>query len=441
MITIFIGVTFLLGFYMAWTIGANDVANSMADAVGSDSCTIKQAVIAAGICEFAGAVLVGAHVTDTIRKGIVDPSYITSIPGMTQSHAAAIIVIGMVSALLAAAIWLHVATAFGMPVSTTHSIVGGVTGFGIIAAGWAAVNWSKIGQIVASWFISPLLGGILSFIIFKIISGLILQHNIPTRRAVRYAPLLFFFTAFVVISAIIFKGMKHLIREESLKWLNGSMAILIASGVGILTTVWSRIFLKKRLKKYFRSSLSEQLEKVERVFAPMVFITSCTVAFAHGANDVANAVGPLAAVIDILRNGNVQMKVPVPPWVLMIGGIGIVTGLAMYGYKVMTTVGKKITVITPSRGLAADIAGMTVVLLCSRLKLPVSTTHTLVGAIIGVAFARGVGAVNKRVTRNIFSSWLVTVPVAALLSIIIFLIGRLFLLGSIIDLIKSGSGG
>jgi len=195
------------------------------------------------------------------------------------------------------------------------------------------------------------------------------------------------------------------------------------------------------LKKYFRSSLSEQLEKVERVFAPMVFITSCTVAFAHGANDVANAVGPLAAVIDILRNGNVQMKVPVPPWVLMIGGIGIVTGLAMYGYKVMTTVGKKITVITPSRGLAADIAGMTVVLLCSRLKLPVSTTHTLVGAIIGVAFARGVGAVNKRVTRNIFSSWLVTVPVAALLSIIIFLIGRLFLLGSIIDLIKSGSGG
>lgn len=437
MVVFFIIFTVLLGLYMAWTIGANDVANSMADAVGSESCTIRQAVIAAGVCEFAGAVLVGAHVTDTVRKGIVDTNALTSLPHMTDAQGAALFVLGMMSALMAAAIWLHIATLFGMPVSTTHSIVGAVAGFGIVAAGWGAVHWGKMGQIVASWFISPIFGGMFSFILFKLVSRLILGHDRPTHAATRFTPYLVFFTFFIVVAAIVFKGLKHLIAEDKVIWLTDSVALTIAVTIGVLMALLSKVYLSRSLKKYFRVPLSEQLERVERVFAPLVFMTSCTVAFAHGANDVANAVGPLAAVVEIFRSGNVQMKVQVPTWVLMLGGGGIVIGLAMYGYRVMTTVGKKITIITPSRGLAADIAAMTTVLICSRLKLPVSTTHTLVGAIIGVAFARGHGAVNKDVTRNILGSWLITVPAAALLAVILFLLGRTILMDTVTSLIQS----
>lgn len=437
MIIFFVAFAVLLGLYMAWTIGANDVANSMADAVGSNSCTIRQAVIAAGLCEFAGAVLVGAHVTDTVRKGIVDPNALTSLPHLSEAQGAALLALGMMSALLAAAVWLHIATFFGTPVSTTHSIVGAVAGFGIVAAGWDAVHWGKMGQIVASWFISPLFGGILSFVLFKLISGFILGHERPARAATKYAPVLFFFTFFTVVVAIVFKGLKHLIAADKIVWLSGSTALSIAGAVGILAALLSKVYLSRRLKAYFRVPLSQQLERVERVFAPLVFTTSCTVAFAHGANDVANAVGPLAAVVEIFRSGSVQMRVAVPTWVLMVGGVGIVCGLATYGYRVMTTVGYKITIITPSRGVAADIAAMTVVLICSRLKLPVSTTHTLVGAILGVAFARGLGAVNKRVTRNIFGSWLITVPAAAVLAIVFFLLGRAFLMDYVADMIQT----
>ena len=437
MILLFIILTMALGFYMAWTIGANDVANSMADAVGSESCTIRQAVIAAGICEFAGAVLVGAHVTDTIRKGIVDPNALTSVNQMTITQGAALMAIGMISALLAAAIWLHIATYLGMPVSTTHSIVGAVAGFGIIAAGWSAVHWDKMGQIVTSWFISPIFGGVLSYFVFKMISGLILGNDRPTRAAIRWAPILIFFASFVIVSSIVFKGLNHLIAEKNIVWLNDSVALLIAVVLGIIIASFSKVYLNRRLKPFIKIALGEQLERVERVFAPLVFATSCTVAFSHGANDVANAIGPLAAVVEIFRTGTIHMKVQVPMWILALGGIGIVTGLSMYGYRVMTTVGTKITTITPSRGLAADIATMTVVLLCSRLKLPVSTTHTLVGAILGVAYARGLGAINKDVTKNIFGSWLITVPAAALLAILLFLIGRLFLLDYVTGLLQT----
>ena len=437
MAILFIGLTVILGFYMAWTIGANDVANSMADAVGSRSCTIRQAVIAAGVCEFAGAVLVGAHVTDTVRKGIVEPKALASLPHMTEAQGAALLAIGMLSALLAAAMWLHIATSLGMPVSTTHSIVGAVAGFGVVAAGWSAVHWNKIGQIILSWFISPILGGIMSFFLFKLISGIILGSDRPTRAATRYAPYLFFFTSLVVVLSIVFKGLNHLIAEDRLFWMTNSVSFAIAVLLGIFMAIFSKLYLSKKLSSFFRVPLSEQLERVERVFAPLVFITSCTVAFAHGANDVANAVGPLAAVAEILRSGNVHMQVHVPMWILILGGCGIVIGLAMYGYRVMTTVGTKITVITPSRGLAADISAMTVVLICSRLKLPISTTHTLVGAILGVGFARGLGAVNKQVTRNIFGSWFITVPAAAVLAILLFLVGRFFLMDQVADFIQS----
>lgn len=431
-------ITGCIGFYMAWNIGANDVANSMADAVGSKALSIKHAVIAAGICEFAGAVLVGANVTDTVRKGIVDPSMISSMPGLREGEAAALIIIGMTAALLCAALWLNFATLTGMPVSTTHSIVGAVAGFGIIAAGWQAVNWGKMSQIVASWFISPFLGGLLAFILFKSISKYILGRKLPAKAVITHAPFIVFLLISVVSLATIYKGLKHVIGDFN--WLNGPTSIMISFGLALICAVISRCWITKQMKGKENLPISKQLDEVEKIFVPLVIISSCAVAFAHGANDVANAVGPFAAIVHIVQTGNVEMKVGVPISVLLLGGGGIVIGLATYGHRVMTTVGTKITEITPSRGVAADIAATATVLMCTRLSLPVSTTHTLVGAIMGIGMARGLGGINKNVAIKIFGSWFITVPVAAVMSIILFVIGRFFFLDLIIDIILAAGG-
>jgi PiT family inorganic phosphate transporter len=423
----------LLGLYMAWNIGANDVANSMADAVGSGALSVKQAVIAAGICEFAGAVLVGSHVTETIRKGIVDPSALASMPGLLDGEPAALLVIGMSAALLSAAIWLNFATWTGMPVSTTHSIVGAVAGFGIVAAGIGSVQWGKMGQIVASWFVSPFAGGLMAFIIFKIISRLILGHHQPAKAAIKITPYIVFFLAMVVTLATIYKGFKHVIK--GIDWLTDTHTLLIAFVISVIATVISRIHVAKKLAGKEILPISQQLELVEKVYVPLVIISSCAVAFAHGANDVANSVGPLAAVANILRTGTVEMKVPVPLWILVLGGGGIVLGLATYGYRVMATVGTKITEITPTRGVAADIAATATVLICTRLKLPVSTTHVLVGAIMGIGLARGLAGIDARIAKKIFKSWVITVPAAAILCIVLFLVGQAFMLDFVRELV------
>ncbi len=427
-----------LGLYMAWNIGANDVANSMADAVGSRALSVKQAVIYAGICEFAGAVLVGSHVTDTVRKGIVDPSVIASLPGMTGTDAAAILVIGMTAALLSAAFWLHFSSFTGMPVSTTHSIVGAVTGFGILAAGMQSVNWGKMSQIVASWFISPIAGGLLAFIIFKFISRTILGQQNPCRSAIKYTPPIVFLMAAVVTLATIYKGLKHVIK--GVDWFSGNLAIAIAIVISIISALIAKYFITKKLGGKDDLPISKQLELVEEAYIPLVIISSCTVAFAHGANDVANSVGPLAAVVHVMKTGAIEMKVGVPFWVLALGGTGIVIGLATYGYRVMETVGTKITEITPTRGVAADIAATATVLVCTRMKLPVSTTHTLVGAILGIGLARGLGGINRSVTKKIFGSWLFTVPAAALLSMVLFFFGRLFFFETIKSMLVVTTG-
>jgi len=436
---IILAITALVGLYMAWNIGANDVANSMADAVGSKALSVRQAVIAAGICEFAGAVLVGSHVTDTVRKGIVDPAVLGSLPNLAQGEAAALLVIGMSAALLAAALWLNFATMAGMPVSTTHSIVGAVAGFGIVAAGIGSVNWGKMGQIVASWFVSPVAGGIAAFIIFKIISKLILGQEQPAKAAIKITPYIVFFLAMVVTLATIWKGLKHVIKE--VEWLTDTNTFIIAVAISVISTLISRSYVKKKLGDKVSLPLAEQLELVEQVYVPLVIISSCSVAFAHGANDVANSVGPLAAVVHILQGGAVQMKVAVPLWVLMLGGAGIVLGLATYGYRVMETVGTKITEITPSRGVAADIAATATVLVCTRMKLPISTTHVLVGAIMGIGLARGLAGIDSRIAKKIFKSWIITVPAAAMVSIVLFLLGRSFLLEIVRELVLAAQGG
>jgi inorganic phosphate transporter, PiT family len=432
-----LGAVAIVGLYMAWNIGANDVANSMADAVGSRAVSVKQAVILAGICEFAGAVLVGNHVTDTVRQGIVNPDALAALPGLQEGEAAALLVIGMGAALLAAAIWLHVATLTGMPVSTTHSIVGAIAGFGIMAAGWGSVSWGKMGQIVASWFISPLAGGLMAFLFFKYISKAILGQEQPVRAARRHTPYIVFFLAGVVTLATIYKGLTHILKEY--EWLTDTHTLVFAILISLISAIAFRKYLDHRLRGKENMPLPAQLEAVEKVYVPLVIISSCSVAFAHGANDVANAVGPLAAVAQILKSGTVEMKIAVPFWILFLGGVGIVLGLATFGYKVMSTVGSKITEITPTRGVAADVAATFTVLICTRLKLPISTTHTLVGAIIGIGLARGLAGVNKNIVGRIFKSWLITVPAAALISISLFLLGRHFFLDALRKIVLAAS--
>ena len=411
-----LGVTAVLGLYMAWTIGANDFANSFADAVGSRAITFRRAVIIGICCEFAGSVLVGAHVTDTVRKGIVDPMAFAEIPE--------VLALGMVCALVASALWLHVATWLGMPVSTTHSIVGAVAGFGIIGAGWTSVEWGKMGEIVASWFISPVAGAVLAYAIFKLLSRFILGRSNPAVAAVRGAPVIVFAVVVVVGLSVFLQGCLERLFAKEAAWLEGWGGVVLVLGLGAALAAVSWVFISRFLQASVGLPLAEQLGMIERVFAPLVVITSSAVAFAHGANDVANAVGPLAAVSDIVLTGTVKMKVTVPLWILALGGVGIVLGLATYGARVLRTIGTKITELTPSRGVAADLAATATVLVCCRLKLPVSTTHTLVGAIIGVGLARGLSGVDRRVTRHIFGSWLVTVPAAAILAIGLFLGAR-----------------
>jgi PiT family inorganic phosphate transporter len=408
--------TLALGLYMAWNIGANDFANSMADAVGSRSVSIRFAVVLGAVCELAGSTLVGSHVADTVRKGIVDPALFASFPEL--------LALGMLCALLGTALWLNIATWLGMPVSTTHGIVGAVSGLGVAAIGWSAVEWVRIAGIVASWLISPVLGGLLAFLLFKAITALILAQEKPLVRAVSYAPLVVFLVAAVVVFSTLYKSLGPLLRQ--VRFMPPDVLAVVAALVtaGLLAFL-SRFFIARYLRGNEGKSLTEQLERIERVFAPLVVLTSSSVAFAHGANDVANAIGPVAAIFDVYRSGTVAASAHVPLWILAFGGLGIVLGMSTYGYRVMNTIGTRITQLTPSRGVAADLATVSTVLACSLLKLPVSTTHTIVGAIIGVGLARGLEAVNRKVTRDIFGSWLITVPASALMTAGLYLLARL----------------
>lgn len=393
------------GTYMAWTIGANDVANAMATSVGSGTVTHRQAIFIAGAFNFTGAIFAGGSVTDTVRKGIVDTGLFAQDPNL--------LIVGMVSALLAAAIWLHAATLLGMPVSTTHSIVGSIVGFGLLVYGFNAVHWSKVTQIIMSWVISPVGGGLMAFLLFIFIRNVILNAKDPTRAVKNWAPILGALTIGIIALSMVWKGLKNV-------GINLTNVELLLLSLGAAFVGFWVIFLIVRLKKM----QSNEMKRVERIFMILQLITACYVAFAHGANDVANAIGPVAAVIATIGQGIVALKVEVPFWILLLGGLGILSGLATYGYKVMQTVGNNITEITPSRGFAAEFSAATVVLFASKLGLPVSTTHTLVGAVLGVGFAQGFDALNFKVIRTIIFSWLLTLPIAAGLTMVIFSILR-----------------
>lgn len=407
---VYIGLAALFGLFMAWGIGANDVANAMATSVGSKALTIKQAIVVAAIFEFLGAVLAGGAVTSTIRKGIVDTGSLADSPEL--------LVYGMLAALLAAGTWLLLASRRGWPVSTTHSIIGAIVGFAAVGIGIEAVKWGQVGTIVVSWVVSPLTAGIIAFLIYQSVVRLILSHPDPLARARRYVPLYIFLAAFTMTLVTVLKGLKHI--GLTLSTLDAYLlATLIATAIAAVGAVFIR-----RIQPDPEAEKEQHFYTVERVFGILMVVTACGMAFAHGSNDVANAIGPLAAVVSVAQSGAVAAQSVLPLWILVLGGVGIVLGLATFGRHVIATVGEKITQLTPSRGFAAELAAATTIVVASGTGLPISTTHTLVGAVLGVGMARGIEAIDLRVVGRIFVSWVVTIPAGAILAIVFFFLFR-----------------
>jgi len=401
----------VFGLFMAWGVGANDVSNAMGTSVGSKVLTIKQALVVAMVFEFAGAYLAGGEVTSTIRSGIVDPEAFTG-----QGH---LLVYGMIGSLLAAGFWLLFATSMGWPVSTTHSIVGAIIGFAIIALGADAVKWDKTAVIAASWVVSPLCGALMAYLLFRSAQRLILDTDDPFHNAKKYIPYYMFAVGFILSMVTMKKGLNHVGLD-----LSNTESFMIATGIGLLVMALG-ILMMRRIEPDPEADREFRYASVEKVFAVLMIFTACSMAFAHGSNDVANAVGPLAAVFSVVQSGGeVAGKSPTPHWILLLGAVGIVIGLATYGYKVIATIGEKITELTPSRGFAAEFAAATTVVTASGMGLPISTTHTLVGAVLGVGLARGLGSLNIGVVGSIFASWVVTLPAGALLSMVFFVILR-----------------
>lgn len=457
-------IALLIGFYMAWNIGANDVANAIGTSVGSGALTLKRAVLIAAVLEFAGALLVGSHVSETVQKGIVRLDLFADTPYD--------VVYGMIAALLAAGAWLQIASYFGWPVSTTHSIVGAVIGYGIILGGLDAIYWDKVSQIVASWLVSPLLGASISYVSFSILRKYIFYSWAPTRAAKRMAPVIVFVVISLFCAVGLVKGLANLHLDlappvaVALCLLLGFCASVVSyflvrpipdepcseNGVEIRDpqVFYSIAKLRKHLGRIHSLSKGEiqseanrlqreieELEEkarkvthtetshtdfsnVERIFAGLQIVSACFMAFSHGANDVANAIGPLSGALSILSTGSVETSGAVPVWILALGGAGIVLGLATWGWRVIETIGKKITELTPSRGFAAEFGAATTILLATKLGLPISTTHTLVGAVLGVGLARGLGAINLALIRDIILSWLITLPAGTGMAVVFF---------------------
>lgn len=455
----------LAGLYMAWNIGANDVANAMGTSVGSGALTLRGAVLIAAILEFSGAVFFGAHVSATVQSGIIQAEIFTNIP-LT-------LVYGMLAALIGTGIWLQIASYFGWPVSTTHGIVGALVGFGLIVGGIDAIHWENVSLIVVSWVISPLLGGLLSYMLFNILRKNVLYTANPVVQAKKLTPIFVFIVITTLALIMIYKGLQNLNLGITLM-----QALMISISIGLVATFISYILVNRiqdhstehiihpystemvgelaKAKKHLQHAMSisrgeayyqvsellEQVDnlsgslkpvaevrvmsteymRVEKIFGYLQIMSACLMAFAHGANDVANAIGPLSAAIAVLQTGAIQTSTYVPMWALGLGGVGIVAGLATWGWRVIDTIGKKITELTPTRGFAAEFGAAATILLASRLGMPISTTHTLVGSVIGVGLARGIGALDLTMTRDIVISWIVTVPVCGAITVACFYI-------------------
>ena len=484
----------VFGFFMAWNIGANDVANAMGTSVGSRALTLGQAVVLAGIFEFLGAYLVGSNVANTVRKGIFDPNMVQQLYPAAEfgpRYAAYVLACGMIAALLAAGSWLMLASYFGWPVSTTHSIVGAVVGFGCISLGAQFVKWGDVGMIALGWIVSPMMSGAVAYLLFRWILKSVFFKRDPVQAAKRVTPWLVSLVLIVLIGVVVFKGLKNFWKARGVDPFEPQVLLLVA-GVAVLAALIGQIIARysvsriapvtsessnsvspevlralnkasvhlRRVRNQTHGEIenqvdtllenvqslhdtvqervnfgieSEELRQVERIFVVLQVLTACFVAFAHGSNDVANAIGPLAGAFQAVRTGEVVARAGIPAWALALGGTGIVIGLATWGWRVIRTVGERITELTPSRGFCAEFAAALVILFASlfpKLGLPISTTHTLVGAVLGVGFARGLGALNLGVLKNIVASWLITIPAGATLCVIIYLILKFVMLDS-----------
>ena len=457
-------IVLLIGFYMAWNIGANDVSNAMGTSVGSGALTLRRAVIIAAILEFAGAFFLGSNVSQTMQSELIDVTRFASDPNT--------LILGMCGALLGTGIWLQIASYFGLPVSTTHAIVGAIVGFGALSLGFSGVQWGVIGSIALSWIISPVISGFISYFIFRVLQRNILFALNPTMATKRLIPILLFFVIGTFSISLIFNGLSRLGWTFSLQHalLLSGLFGLIALGVGFILMhrlptprtaeqpalkrlPFSLISLEKAIKHLRRArtgsldkthnkitgileemhSLKRDLRKktsfpertseynlVEKVFGYMQIISACFVAFAHGANDVANAIAPIAVVFETIKNGVLTESSMIPTWLLVFGGVGIVVGLATWGWRVIETIGRKITELTPTRGFSAEFGAAITILLASKMGLPISTTHCLVGSVLGVGLARGLRALNLRMLREIALSWVITIPASAFISIICY---------------------
>ena len=389
------------GFLMAFNLGANDVANAMASAVGAKAISVKQAVFIAGTLNFVGAVFLGSHVTATVSKGIINADQI----GDPQ-----IMLVGMLASLLAAAIWVFIATLTALPVSSTHSIIGSILGFGLISMGPGVVNWLVLGGVVLSWIISPFFAAAISFTVFSHIRRFILVHTNFFLQALRWAPIWMALTSALVLLSFLYKTP---IGKQ----------IPVSNGLGLLgiillvCLVW---FTSKRGINSLMAGADRSAESVELIFRKIQVGTSCYVALSQGANDVANAIGPVAAIYIISRQHAVLEQAQVPMGILALGGLGIALGIMVFGRKVMATVGTKITSLTNTRGFSVDFGAATTVLAASNLGLPVSTTHAAVGGVVGVGLARGFSAVDFGVLLRIIIYWILTVPIAAFTSIVLY---------------------
>jgi len=407
--TIILTCAVAVGFYMSWSIGANDVANAMGTVVGARSLTLRQAVVVAGVMNVGGAVLVGGHVTATISKGLVDPDLFADRPE--------VLMLGMFAILIGAASWVTISTYFSIPVSTTHAIVGSVVGFGLVEVGPGHIQWGTILFIVASWFVSPILGGIISYIIFSFIKKFIFAAKHPFEAAKRISPFFVAMVFFMLTLMILYKGLKPLHLDLPIAY-----ALPVACAAGVAAGFFGYLLVRNKEEK-----VEGRFSGVEGLIRPLQVISASAESFAHGANDVSNAIGPLAAIVLIVDTGSVAAEADVPIWILCLGGVGIMMGVTTWGHRVMETIGTKITEIKPSSGFAAEFGTATTVLLCSRLGLPVSTTHTSVGNVVGVGMARGMRALNLGILWTIIKAWVVTLPMAALFTIIIFLILKVLL--------------
>ncbi len=412
--TLYLLIAVVLCFFMTWGVGANDLANVMSTTMGSKAVTVRQAMFIAIVFEFAGAFLGGGGVTETIRDGIINTSELLEQP--------TVIVKGMLSVLLACTIWMNLASYLGLPVSITNALVGSMVGFGAVVLGTDAVHWVQVSHIAIGWITSPLISGVTAYILFSSIQQTIFIRQDPLAKAKIYIPIYLFLIGSVLSFITVFKGLNHFDIRLNLKQ---DLAVTLASSI-VLTIIG--LIIIRRIPESHEMRRRDRFIQVEKYFAVLMALTACAMVFAHGANDVSLAVGPLSIIYSLMAsNGKSFVAENYPAWIILLGCIGVVTGLLMYGRKVIETVGSSITALTPSRAFAATLAAATTVVVATSTGIPVSATQTLVGAVLGVGLARGIGALNLIVIRNIFTSWILTLPAASLLTIVSYKVLQYFM--------------